>query len=429
LLDIHAQLAYHWRMVEDEVVANPPLLNRQLKLFIGAMVLANIAANMSGPLLPNYLTELNATPEQVGIFFTISRILPLALQILGGWLSDSLGRLRSIAIGSVAGVLGYLGLLLSPSWQWALVGEGLATVARSFVGPSFSAFIAEQSTEETRARVFGVTQFLFGSVYVIGPLLSGFLAGGRSFRFMLLCATGFYTAAALIRVRMARGAARRSEAHPIKPSFDGLRGNLGVVVGLILAGGVFTWIVITDGIGDISFSLSFNLLPIYVEDVGQLTLEQIGMLFSIFGVFSMAANLAAGWLADKRGERVVIALGFVLEFVAFTVFLRANSFFGFATAWGLFGLGVGMIEPTYQSLTSKVVPEHLRGTAFGLVRGSLGAFSLPAPAIGGQLWKYVSPRFPFQLTAWATLLSAIPVWLKFRLPDGEEAHEEAQTGT
>jgi MFS family permease len=415
-------------LVEDKPAANRPLLNDQLKLFMGAMVLANIAGFMSSSLLPNYLTELNATPEQVGLFFTLSRILPLALQILGGWLSDSLGRLRSIAIGSVAGVLGYLGLLLAPSWQWVLVGDGLGTVARSFVGPSFSAFIAEQSTEETRARVFGVTQFLFGSVNVIGPLLSGFLAGGRGFQFMLLCAAGFYTAAALIRVWMARRAARGSEANPTKPSFDGLRSNLGAVAGLILAGGVFTWIVITDGIGDISFSLSFNLLPVYMQEVGQMTLQQIGVLFSVFGVFAMAANLLAGWLADKRGERVVIAVGFLLEFAALMVFLRASSFWSYAGAWALFGVGVGMIEPTYQSLTSKVVPEQLRGTAFGLVRGGLGLFSLPAPAIGGQLWKRISPGFPFQLTAWATLLSVIPVWLKFKLPGKEAASEEVAAG-
>jgi MFS family permease len=416
--------------VEDKPAMNQPqpkqpLLNDQLKLFMGAMVLANIAGHMSGSLLPNYLTQLNATPEQVGLFFTLSRILPLVLQILGGWLSDSLGRLRSIAIGSVAGVLGYLGLLLAPSWQYALVGEGLGTVARSFVGPSFSAFIAEQSTEETRARVFGVTQFLFGSVNVIGPLLSGFLAGGRGFQFMLLCAAGLYTAAALIRVRMARAAARGGEAHPTRPSFGGLRGNLGAVLGMILAGGIFTWIVITDGIGDISFSLSFNLLPVYMEEVGQMTLQQIGLLFSIFGVFAMAANLLAGWLADRRGERVVIACGFALNFAALMFFLQANSFWSYAGAWALFGVGVGMIEPTYQSLTSKVVPEHLRGTAFGLVRGGLGLFSLPAPAIGGQLWRRFNPGLPFRLTAWATLLSVVPVWFKFKLPDKSAAGEES----
>jgi len=411
-------------MIEDNPAASTPLLNDKLKLFMLAMVLANIGGTMSRLLLPNYLTELNATPEQVGFFFTLARIFPLVLQILGGWLSDSLGRLRSIAIGSVAGVVAYLGLILAPSWQWVLVGEGLGTVARSFVGPSFSAFIAEQSTEETRARVFGVTQFLFGSVNVVGPLLAGWLAGRRGFQFMLLCAAALYTLAALVRVRMARTAAREREANPKKPSFNGLRSNLGAVLGLVLAGGIFTWIVITDGIGDISFSLSFDLMPVYMDDIGRMTIEQIGILFSIFGVLGMMANLLAGWLADRKGERLVIAFGFVLIFAGYMVFLKVNSFWGFAGAWALLGVGVGMIEPTVQSLTSKVVPEHLRGTAFGLVRGGLGAFSLPAPAIGGQLWKYVSPRFPFQLTAWAALLSAIPVWLKFKLPDKKGACEE-----
>ena len=174
-----------------------------------------------------------------------------------------------------------------------------------------------------------------------------------------------------------------------------------------------------------------KLVPfvIVMEATGGLTAQQIGWLFSVFGIFSMAANIPGGWLADKKGERVAIALGFALNFVAMVIFLQTGSFWGFAASWGLFGVGVGLLNPAYQSFTSKVVPEHLRGTAFGLVRGGLGAFSLPAPAIGGQLWKYVSPRFPFQLTAWATLLSAIPVWLKFRLPEGKETHEEAQTGT
>jgi hypothetical protein len=61
-----------------------------------------------------------------------------------------------------------------------------------------------------------------------------------------------------------------------------------------------------------------------------------------------------------------------------------------------------------------------------LVRGGLGLFSLPAPAIGGQLWERVNPGFPFQLTAWATLLSVVPVWLKFKLPDKQAAGEEAR---
>ena len=125
-----------------------PLISKKLLLFMVAMVLANTGGNMYGPLLPLYLKELNASVVQIGLFFTLAQIIPLALQILGGWISDSLGRLRSIAMGSVAGVFSYVGLILAPTWQWILVGEGLGSVTRSLVGPSFSAFIAEQSAEE-----------------------------------------------------------------------------------------------------------------------------------------------------------------------------------------------------------------------------------------------------------------------------------------
>ena len=210
-----------------------PLLNANLKLFMLAMVLANVAGNMYSVLLPLYLTALDADVVQVGLFFTLARFFPLVLQIFGGWLSDSLGRLRSIAIGSVAGVISYAGLILAPSWQWVLVGEGLGAITRSLIGPSFAAFIAEQSSEENRARVFGVTQSIFGIVSVVGPPLGGILAGWWGYRLMLLFAAGLYTSAALIRVRMARVAMENEEKPAEKPSLSGLRGNLGAVLALV----------------------------------------------------------------------------------------------------------------------------------------------------------------------------------------------------
>jgi MFS family permease len=76
-------------------IQKQPILNSLLKVFMLAMVLANISSSMYGNLLPLYLKELNASVAQVGLFFTLSQIAPLALQILGGWISDSLGRLRS----------------------------------------------------------------------------------------------------------------------------------------------------------------------------------------------------------------------------------------------------------------------------------------------------------------------------------------------
>lgn len=201
----------------------PPLINNLLKLFMTAMVLANIAGMMYGSLLPLYLKILNASVVQIGLFFTLSSILPLILQILGGWISDTLGRLRSIAMGSVAGVLSYVGLILAPTWQWVLLGEGLGAVTRSLIGPSFSAFIADQSAEENRARVFGITDSIFMLVLVIGPPLGGWMADVYGFRVMLISSGIIYTFAAMIRIGMARTAARGAEANPEKLSLSSLK--------------------------------------------------------------------------------------------------------------------------------------------------------------------------------------------------------------
>jgi MFS family permease len=391
-----------------------------------AMVLANTGGNMYGPLLPLYLKSLNASVIQIGLFFTLSQIVPLALQILGGWISDSLGRLRSIAMGSVSGVFSYLGLILAPTWQWVLVGEGLSSITRSLVGPSFSAFIAEESAEESRARVFGITETIFMIVAVIGPPLGGWLADTYGFRIMLGVAGGLYLIATIIRVAMARTAARTEESDPKKLSLVSLKRDLGLMVGMIMAGGLVTWILLTDGVRDVAFSMSFTLVPIYLQDIGGMSIQQIGWLESIFGIFMMLTTMPAGWLADKKGDRLPIMLGFLFEFLAMMTFIRVSDFIGYAAAWALFGLGVGLMSPAYQSLISKAVPEKIRGTAFGLFQTSLGVVSLPAPLIGAQLWERVSPRFTFTLTAWAGLLAIIPVYFKFKLPEKDDQTQSNQ---
>jgi MFS family permease len=98
------------------------------------------------------------------------------------------------------------------------------------------------------------------------------------------------------------------------------------------------------------------------------------------------------------------------------MFVKVSGFWGFALVWALFGFGVGMMAPAYNSLISKAVPEKVRGTAFGLFSTSLGVVSLPAPAVGAVLYERVSPRMPFIVTGFAALLSVLPAWFKFKLP-------------
>ncbi len=404
------------------------LLSPMLLTFMGTMILANIAAQMIFPLESLYVQELGASVEQVGMFFTVAAIAPLFLQILGGWFSDSAGRLTAIAIGSVCGSISYVFYILAPSWTWLLPSSILTAMAVAFVSPSFQAFIAEESTPETRGRVYGITSTMYMVVNIIGPVLGGAIAQGLSFRTMYVVAFCFYSTAAVIRIFMARHAGRKKEQGDeatAKPK-DGFRKSMAAVFGLLTAGGIITWIFISDGVRDVSFSLTGRLMPIYLESEMGLALVNITTLQSIAAIVAMILTTPANWLSDKKGERVGIVGGFGMAALGWFVFLNSSSFSHLVVSRIISGVGWALTGPAYSSLISKSVPEKLRGTAFGLFSTSLGLISLPAPWIGARLWESVNPIFPFYIPMVSLLLLLPVMWIKFKLPPDAEGSAGAQ---
>lgn len=394
-----------------------PILTPIMRWFMFAMVIANIAGSMFPMLMPIYLTELGASVTQVGLVFTLSSVVMLILQLFGGWVSDSIGRLRAIAIGSIGGVIGYTAILLAPTWQWMLVAIAVAQIPYALVGPSFGAFIAENSAKENRGKVYGMTDTIYQITGVLGPPLGGFLTGAYGFKMMFLVSALLYAVAAGLRIWMATTMTSPEEKNPEKLTLASFGNSLRTMGTMLVGGGVITWIFLTDGVRDVAFRLSGELQPLYLEQVGGISVEQIGILGSIFSMAMMFTPMLSGRISDKYGERVSISMGFLLVFGAFMVFLQADNFMGFAFTWVVFGSGVGLLSPAYQSLISKVVPQKLLGVFTGMFRSSLGLISLPAPWIGAQLWERFSPQLPFMITAGVALLTVIPTWLKFKVPD------------
>ena len=403
------------------------MLNANLRWFLLAMILANIAGQMAYSLLSLYLIEMGASVGQVGLVFTVASLVPLVLQIFGGWLSDTIGRLRAIALGSVFSCFGYLLFFLSPSWEWVMLGLCVEYISNAVVGPSFSAYIAEESSAEARGRVYGLTRSIYMVVTVIGPALAGFLAYRYSFRLMLLVALILYTLATGVRLWMATAERFAPKRAAERPTLSGLKTQMGAMLLLLLSGGLLTWIWITDAVGDTAFNLITQLYPIYLAETGGLNLAQIGLLNSAWGAATILASLAAGWLSDRYGERRVIASAFVLEALGVVVFLQVQGFLGFLAAMFIVGLGSGSLMPAYDSLISKAVPEDRRGLAFGLFGTSLGILSLPFPWIGAQLWERVGPQTPFWITAVAILICIPIAWSKFVLPQEVPATEGPAT--
>ena len=398
----------------------PRLLSTTLVILLFSMIVANIGGNMYGPLLPLYVQQLGADIGQIGLFFTLSMIAPLLFQILGGWLSDAIGRVQAMAIGSLAGLLGYLVFTVAPTWGWLLLAMTGLAMASSFVGPSFQALVAEQSTEETRGRVFSITQGIFMIVGVIGAPLGGFLADRWGFRWMFAVAAGLYGIATLIRVFMARKirkqeAEARTEPRPA-PSVKNLWKSLGTMAGLMVGGGIITWIFLADGVSDVTFSMVGNLFPVYMNNIVGISKTQLGLLSGLASVVTMALIVVGGWLSDKAGERVGIVLGNLLVGGAIYMMLNVTAFGWLMVSWGLLGMGQALAGPAYNSLISKAVPSNLRGTAFGFFSTSLGVISLPAPYVGTWMWERFGPRVPFFVPLVAMLLMQPVIWFKYKLP-------------
>jgi|SRR3990170_3273316 len=400
-----------------------PLINSDLRWFMFGMVLANTAAQMAYSMLSLYLVDLGASIGQVGMVYTVASLAPMLLQLAGGWISDNIGRLRAIAIGSTISVFGYLMFFASPTWQWVMAGLAVEYISAAFVGPSFSSYIAEQSDEATRGRVYGITRSIFMVVSVAGPALGGWLSGNFDFRLMLAVSFVIYLLATLLRIWMALSRKFVKKGVSKLPSLADFKTQLVAMLGLMVSGGVLTWIWISDSLSDISFTMIGELFPLYLSKVGGLTVEMIGYLGAAWGVASIVGSSLGGWLIDRRSERDILTAGFTLLTLGLAAMMLTRSLGGFLVSRLVSGMGVGLLMPAYDSLISKVVAEEKRGLAFGFFGTSLGLLSLPMPWIGGQLWEHFTPQTPFLVTVVTTAIILPIAWFKLHAPERKEEGE------
>ena len=402
----------------------PILIDRRTLVFLFGMALTQFSIAMPMVQIPVYIRELGASISQIGLFFTISMVFPLVVKVLGGWLSDSFGRLRVIFIGSLTGVLTFAAYAVAPSWQAALLGPAFMALTSALTLPAYFAFIADITPEGTRGRMYGISQTIYHAAAVIAPPIGGLLAMSFGYRILFGVSSVVFGLAALIFIYLMRFS-QFMTIQQQEVSLRSLRRSLGQMAGAFMAGGVVAWILIIDGFRDIAFKLSADLEPIYLTDIAGISKQGIGLLDGIFGVALLIGLVPAGWLVDRTSERLGIVLALIAAVCSRLVFGLATGFWGFALSWSLAGLGVSLFEPAGSKLITKAVPQHLRGTAFGLLASTLSLFSLPAPWIGSQIWNLFGPRSPFLATAALGSLTILPAWFKLVLPKEPRAARRA----
>ncbi|MCJ7567542.1 MAG: MFS transporter [Anaerolineales bacterium] len=396
-----------------------PLLSRKMILFLIGLTFAEATRAMTAVQIPVFLREIGASVSQVGLFFTLTMIVPLVFGVFGGWISDSIGRLRAILFGSLAGILGYLPFAFAHRWEVALIGPFILAVATSLIQPSFRAYIADTCPAETRGRTFGLSKSFITAAWIITPPLGGFLAMNFGSRTMFLAAVCLYGIAAVIFIFLLRSEKIKSTAPSEKPNLKSLRVSFTQIFPIVFAGGLLTWIMVSDGIRIFATYLSFNLLPIYLSDIGHLDKQGIGLIDGLHGIAWVIAAPFGGWLSDKSSERNGFMLGAAIFLSSFLVFIFAEGFGVFALSWIIMGIGGALLDPAVNALIARGAPAHLRGVAYALIPALIGLVALPAPWIGGQIWETTSPKIPFLATFLLGSLALIPAWFKLRVPTAE----------
>jgi DHA1 family multidrug resistance protein-like MFS transporter len=390
-----------------------------LLLFIG-IAFATASQTMTMVQIPIFLRELGADISQIGLFFTLSLIFPLLLRIFGGWISDRIGRLRAIWIGSIAGALAYIPYMLAPTWYVALFGPALLAIATALIAPSYRAYIADTTDKEVLGRVFGITETVRNLAWFIGPPIGGLLAQYLGYRWLFAASILSYSIAALVFYFLTHILRRAQTVEVYDTTQPSFRQSLRDISILMVSGGLISWLLITDGIYDIASKLSVDLMPVYLSDIAGLSKPSIGLLDGLHGIALVVAGPIGGWIVDKASERVGVTLGLIIMIVSNLIFAFATGFWGFAVSWIILGVSGAMLLPALNSLVAKGVPSRLLGITYALIATSLGLISLPFPWIGSQLWNAIGPISPYLVTAILGGLAIIPAWFKLVIPETRE---------
>jgi MFS transporter, DHA1 family, tetracycline resistance protein len=122
------------------------------------------------PLLPFYAQTFGASPFTIGLLFASFSLSQLIASPILGDLSDRYGRRPVLILSLLGTVLSFVMLALAGS----LAVLFLARIIDGITGGSITtarAYIADVTTEENRARAFGLLGAAFGLGFIVGPAL------------------------------------------------------------------------------------------------------------------------------------------------------------------------------------------------------------------------------------------------------------------
>jgi MFS family permease len=141
----------------------------------------------------------------------------------------------------------------------------------------------------------------------------------------------------------------------------------------------------------------------------------LGMVLTFNVVYSIVST-PGGVLSDRIGRRGIIVGGWLAYGLIYLGLGAASAGWHVWALYGAYGVYMGLTYGTAKAFVADLVPQELRGTAYGIFNAVLAAMSLPASVIAGILWqgvgtwKGLGPGAPFRFGA-VTALAAAAIML------------------
>jgi len=145
------------------------------------MVFGQVAMVFLMAVTPVHMHQQHHSTGSISLVLTVHFLGMFGLSVLGGWLADRLGRVRTISLGSVLLIVSYLVGKLSVSLPAVLGALFLLGLGWNFVFLSGSVLLSDSLKGRNRGRIQGLADgsIAFGSAGA--GLASGLLLGALGY--------------------------------------------------------------------------------------------------------------------------------------------------------------------------------------------------------------------------------------------------------
>src|SRR5437763_6746718 len=340
--------------------------------------------------LPTFVTvTLRGSAGALGLIEGISDGLTGLAKLLTGPLANDEERRLQLASGGylvTAAATGAIGLAATVAQAGLL--RATAWLARGVRSPARDAMLASLAPREAYGRAFGLERAGDNLGAVVGPLLAAGLVAWLGVRPALYLAAipGVFAALAII---IAANAARKRH-DPVRRRYRlelrGLR-EAGLLRPLIP--------IAAFELGNMATTLlilrATTLLHVGGRSAAAATSLAV-LIYAGHNLFGSFVAFGGGHWIDRVGPRVVFASGAALYIASYTLFaIPSHGWALLMVAFLLAGSGIGLAETAESVLVARLLPDHLRGSGFGILGGVQSFGDFASSAAVGVIWTAASP--------------------------------------